>query len=159
MIMMLSHQHWCEAKPIQNAGVEVAVVAAAATALCGQRGVIAAALLTATLSDDVACAAGIDPRRERLALTFGLALVVAVAIKVVGALLIASMLIIPAAAARPFARSPEAMAFAACAIGVASALAGLRASWLWDVPAGPAVVSAAAACFALSSLVSALRRV
>ena len=36
-------------------------------------------------------------------------LLVALAIKVVGALLITALLVIPAAAARPFARSPEAM--------------------------------------------------
>jgi hypothetical protein len=68
------------------------------------------ALLTATLNEDLAHAAGIDPDRERLVLTLALALVVAVALKVVGALLIAAMLIIPAAAARTLARTPEAMA-------------------------------------------------
>ena len=66
------------------------------------------ALLTATLSPDLAHAAGIDPRREQLVLTLALAVVVAVAIKVVGVLLIAAMLIIPAAAARPLAPRPSA---------------------------------------------------
>ena len=54
------------------------------------------ALLTSTLSDDLAQASGISPNRERLVLTLALALVVALAIKVVGALLIAAMLLIPA---------------------------------------------------------------
>jgi len=58
------------------------------------------ALLTATVSADLAQAAGLRPDRERLILMLALALVVAVAIKVVGALLIAALLIIPAAAAR-----------------------------------------------------------
>merc|ERR1711938_200813 len=52
------------------------------------------ALLTATLSPDLAHASGIDPRREQLVLTLALAVVVAVAIKVVGVLLIAALLIV-----------------------------------------------------------------
>ena len=59
------------------------------------------AMLTATLNADLAYASGINPKREELILTLALALVVAVAIKVVGVLLIGAMLIIPAAAARP----------------------------------------------------------
>ncbi len=109
-------------------------------------------LLTATLNPDLARAGGIDPRREQHVLTVTLAIVVAVAIKVVGALLIAAVLIIPAAAARPFARSPEAMAVLAVLIGAASVLAGLAASWRWDTPTGPTVVAVAALLFAASNL-------
>lgn len=58
-------------------------------------------LLTATLSDELAYASGIQPRREQLVLTLALAVVVAVALKVVGVLLIAALLIIPAVTARP----------------------------------------------------------
>ncbi|HSG55851.1 MAG TPA: metal ABC transporter permease, partial [Paracoccaceae bacterium] len=61
-------------------------------------------LLTATLNPDLAWASGINPRREQVVLTLALAVVVAVAIKVVGALLITALLIIPAAAARTFCR-------------------------------------------------------
>jgi len=110
------------------------------------------ALLTATLSPDLAFAAGIEPRREQMVLTIALALVVAVAIKVVGVLLIAALLIIPAAAARPFAQTPERMAFLAAAIGGFSALAGLRAAYIFDTPTGPTIVCVAAACFVLNSL-------
>jgi zinc transport system permease protein len=106
------------------------------------------ALLTATLDEDLAQAAGIDPGRERLVLTLALALVVAVAIKTVGALLIAAMLIVPAAAARAFARSPEAMAIAAVALGALAAAGGLAASLAFDTPAGPSIVAVAAALYA-----------
>ncbi|THH37174.1 hypothetical protein E4Z66_09610 [Aliishimia ponticola] len=116
------------------------------------------ALLTATLNPDLAIAAGLDPRREQLVLTLTLALVVAMAIKVVGVLLIAALLLIPAATARPFARTPETMAALAAGIGVLAALGGLRASWVFDTPAGPSIVCAAAALFLLSVIVSQLRR-
>jgi zinc transport system permease protein len=109
------------------------------------------ALLTATLNADLAHASGIDPRREQLVLTLALAITVAVAIKVVGVLLIAAMLIIPAAAARPLARTPEAMALIAGAIGTASVIAGLRAAYLLDTPAGPTIVCCAAIAFVATS--------
>ncbi len=108
------------------------------------------ALLTATVNEELAQAAGIDPRREKLALTLALALVVAVALKIVGALLIAAMLIIPAATARALARTPEAMAFWAVILGALSVVAGLWASLAFDTPAGPSIVAASAALFALS---------
>jgi zinc transport system permease protein len=109
------------------------------------------ALLTATLNEDLAHASGLNPDRERLILTRALAVVVAVAIKVVGALLIAAMLIIPAAAARGVSPSPEAMAVMAVAIGAVSSLAGLQLSLWQDTPAGPSIIAAAALIFALSA--------
>lgn len=111
------------------------------------------ALLTATLNTDLAHASGIDPRREQWVLTLSLAIVVAVAIKVVGALLIAALLIIPAAAARPLSSTPERMAVMAAIIGAVAAIAGLRAALLLDTPAGPSIVCVAAVIFALTSVV------
>lgn len=116
------------------------------------------ALLTATLSADMAAAAGIRPRREQLVLTVALAVVVAVAIKVVGALLIAAMLIVPAAAARPLARTPETMAMLAALLGAVAAVAGLQVSYLLDTPTGPTIVSVSAALFAASCILPTLKR-
>ena len=116
------------------------------------------ALLTTTLNEDLAHASGLKPARERLVLTLALALVVAVALKIVGALLIAAMLIIPAAAARGLSRSPEAMAALATLFGALAFLAGLTLSLWQDTPAGPSVVVAAAAIFAVVAAVGALRR-
>ena len=115
------------------------------------------ALLTATLSPELAHAAGIDPRREQMVLTLALAVVVAVAIKVVGVLLIAALLIIPAAAARPLAVTPERMAIIAALIGALAALGGLQASVAFDTPTGPSIVVAAALVFAATSLTARLR--
>jgi zinc transport system permease protein len=114
------------------------------------------ALLTSTLNEDLAYASGINPRREQLVLTLALAITVAVAIKVVGVLLIAAMLIIPAAAARPMSRTPEGMAIAAGAIGILSAVVGLRAAFVFDTPAGPSIVCVAALVFLFSSLIKSI---
>jgi zinc transport system permease protein len=115
------------------------------------------ALLMATLNPDLARSSGIDPRREELVLTLALAIVVAVAIKVVGVLLIAALLVIPAAAARPMARTPEAMAIGAVTIGAAAALGGLWAALMLDTPTGPTIVCVAALLFLISAVVGAIR--
>ncbi|MEM7237849.1 MAG: metal ABC transporter permease [Pseudomonadota bacterium] len=128
--------------------------AALVVALVGWRW---SALLTATLNEDLAHANGIDPRREQLVLTLALAVTVAVAIKVVGVLLIAAMLIIPAAAARPLSRTPESMALVAAGIGSVSALAGLWAAYILDTPAGASIVCIAALIFATLSIVGVIR--
>jgi len=116
------------------------------------------ALLTATLNEDLARASGINPRREQLVLTLSLAVVVAVALKVVGALLITALLIIPAATARPFCRTPEIMAVAAAIIGGISTTGGLQAAYWLDTPTGPTIVCLAASLFALSSVSARLIR-
>jgi zinc transport system permease protein len=110
-------------------------------------------LVTATLSEEMAAAEGIDPARERMILMLALALAVAVALKVVGALLITAMLIIPAAAARSLSRTPEGMVLRATLIGAAATLGGLALSIAADTPAGPSIVVAAALAFAVSLLV------
>ena len=109
-------------------------------------------MLTATVSPDLAYAAGIDPRREQLILTLLLAGDVAVSIKVVGALLITALLIIPAAAARNLSRTPEAMAVIAVVCGIIAALGGVGLSFTLNTQAGPSIVCTAAALFVLSLL-------
>lgn len=114
-------------------------------------------LVTATVNEELAQASGVDPRREGLALTLALAVTVALSIKIVGALLIAAMLIIPAAAARRMARTPEVMAIGASLLGALAVVAGLAASMRLDTPAGPSIVVAAFVLFLVSLTVGARR--
>lgn len=114
-------------------------------------------LLTATLSADLAHSEGMDPRRGALLLSLLLAGVVAVAIQVVGALLVTALLVIPAAAARNFARTPEGMVLASCAIAAGAALGGLGLALVADTGVGPATVTVAAAVFAILLAVRRLR--
>jgi len=85
------------------------------------------------------------------------ALLVAFGLKVVGALLIVALLIIPPAAARPLSRSPEIMAVLAALFGALAAPLGLAAAYMADAPAGPSMVLAAGAVFAATSLVATVR--
>ena len=116
------------------------------------------ALLTATVSPDLATASGIDARREQMILTLALALTIAIAIKVVGVLLISALLLIPAATARSLVRSPEAMAVTAAGLGSLAALGGLGLSYAADTPTGPSIVCVAALFFLLSLVAAPLKR-
>ncbi|QTR51345.1 iron chelate uptake ABC transporter family permease subunit [Candidatus Thiothrix anitrata] len=81
------------------------------------------------------------------------ALMVAVAMKVVGVLLLTALLIIPAAAARRFARTPEQMAVFAVLLGCLALSGGMWASLQWDTPTGPSIVVVASMVFVLVQLV------
>jgi zinc transport system permease protein len=76
---------------------------------------------------------------------------IAFGLQIVGALLIVALLIIPPAVARPFARTPEGMAIIAALVGAAAAPLGIFTAFVVDAPAGPMIVLAASALFALSS--------
>ncbi len=114
-------------------------------------------LLAITVHEDLARVEGVHVSAVRTALMLLMALVIAIAMKVVGVLLITALLIIPAAAARRLSQTPEQMAVTASAIGASSVIGGLAASFIWDWPAGPAIVLAAAAGFVLSLAISSLR--
>jgi len=75
---------------------------------------------------------------------------IAIAMKIVGVLLITALLIIPAAAARRTARSPEAMAVGAAAVGMVAVAGGLALSIGADTPSGPSIVVAALVLFVAS---------
>lgn len=107
-------------------------------------------LLAGTVSDDIARAEGLRPERARFVFTLLMAAVVAVAMKLVGVLLVTALLIIPASAARRFARSPEQMAVGAVIVGVGAVSLGLYGSEATDAPTGPAIVVAALIFFILS---------
>jgi zinc transport system permease protein len=110
-------------------------------------------LLALSVDEDLARVEGVPVGAVRLALMLLIAIVIAAAVKIVGVLLITSLLIIPAATARRFARSPEQMAIAAAVAGATASVLGLLASFQWDTPAGPSIVVAASALFVMSLLV------
>jgi zinc transport system permease protein len=109
-------------------------------------------LLSATVSAEIAEAEGLRPERARIAFMLLMAAVIAIAMKVVGILLITSLLIIPAATARRFATTPEQMAVLAALLGAAAVTGGLFGSLQWDTPSGPSIVVAALVLFLASLL-------
>ncbi len=107
-------------------------------------------LLAITVHEELAQVEGLPVAALRLALMLLIAVVIAVAMKIVGVLLITSLLIIPAAAAQRHARTPEQMAVGASVLGMLAVGAGLSLSWYQDTPAGPSIVVSAAGLFLLS---------
>ena len=109
-------------------------------------------LLEITLSEEIARVEGVPVQRVRLIYMLLMAMVVAISIKIVGVLLISSLLVIPAAVARRVSRTPEQMMLYASIVGLLSVIGGLWASLQWDWPAGPAIVLAAAVLFVVVQL-------
>lgn len=107
-------------------------------------------LLAITVHEELARVEGLPVAGIRMALMLLIAIVIAVAMKIVGVLLITSLLIIPAAAAQRHARTPEQMALGASLLGLVAVCCGLSLSWYQDTPAGPSIVISAAAMFLLS---------
>jgi len=107
-------------------------------------------LLAITVHEDLARIEGVPVTPVRTALMLLMALVIAIAMKVVGVLLITALLIIPAAASRRLTHSPERMALVASLLGGLAVSLGLGASYYWDTPAGPAIVLAATLLFCVS---------
>lgn len=109
-------------------------------------------LFAATVNYELAKAEGQNPDRINIIFMLLMALVIAIALKIIGVLLITAMLIIPAAAARRLSVGPEQMAVFASLIGILSVGAGLYGSLKYDLPSGPAIVVASLGFFLLSLL-------
>jgi zinc transport system permease protein len=126
----------------------VGFLVALAGALCW-RGWLAIAA-----DEDLARIEGLPVEGLKLVQLLAIAALVAVAMNVVGVLLVTALLIIPPAAARAFARSPEQMAGLGALIGAVAVACGLGLSWQFDTPAGPSVVASGCALFALCHLLA-----
>lgn len=116
-------------------------------------GIIWKPLLSLTVHEELARVEGVNVALISAIYTLLIAVLVAIAMKIVGALLITSLLIIPAAAARQFSRTPEQMAIFAIITGMLAVALGLGASFLWDTPAGPSIVVGASGLFLLSQMI------
>ena len=114
-------------------------------------------LLAATVSPELAEAEGLRPEVSRIILMLLMASVIAIAMKLVGVLLITSLLIIPAATARRLSATPEMMAAVAAVLGGLSVVGGLFGSRTWDTASGPSIVVMALALFLLSLVVPTAR--
>ena len=114
-------------------------------------------LLSLSVHEDLAAAEGLPTERLKLIFVLVMALVVAIAIKIVGALLTIAFLIMPAAAARPLSETPEQMALFAALFGTLSVALGLFLSVSFDTPGGPSIVLVLALFFVAAIFPTVLR--
>jgi len=116
-------------------------------------------ILSMTVHEDLARVEGVPVVFVQWILVILMAIVFAVAMKLVGILLITALLIIPASSARQITKTPEQMAIIASVLGSLAVYGGLSISGIWDWPAGPAIVVVSLCIFALSMIASiAIRR-
>lgn len=113
-------------------------------------------LLAAAVHEELARVDGVPVDKLHAMMVLMVALLIAVSMKIIGVLLITSLLIIPPAAARRLAETPEQMALGASVVGAFAVCSGLLMSYYLDTPAGPSIVVAACAFFLLSYLSPAL---
>ena len=113
-----------------------------------------ASFVLMTIDEKLARAEGINVLVNQLLIMLLMTIVVAVSFKIVGLLLITSLLIIPAASARQLAYSPEIMAIISSALAVFAVIIGIFSSLYLDTPSDPSIVVASALIFVTISLLS-----
>ncbi len=114
------------------------------------------ALLSAIMNEDLAMVEGINTKALELEFMLIMATLVSFSIKIVGILLISSILVIPAASARNLSHTPKQMVLYATIFGVISVISGILLSVIFDMPSGPAIVISAICIFASSLLLKLL---
>ena len=107
-------------------------------------------LFSATVNYDLAAVEGMRPEISNLIFTLLLAAVIALSIKMIGALLITGLLLIPAAIARNLSNNPKQMIIIAILAGIASVVLGLFTSLELNTSSGPSIVVVSLALFILS---------
>lgn len=130
---------------------DLAWIYAGGSAVLGALALLWRRLIALTVSEDISRAEGFSGTGTRFAFTFLIAFTVAIAMKIVGILLVTALLIIPPAAARRLANGPEQMVLATITVGAIATIGGISASLAWDVPSGASIVATAAILFALST--------
>ena len=111
-------------------------------------------LISISVNEELARVDGIAVEKIRFIFMILLAMVIAVALKVVGILLITALLIIPAATARIFSKSPRQMVLLSVLMAIVAVVLGLYSSLRWDFPTGPAIVVSASCLFFVSRIFS-----
>ena len=103
-------------------------------------------------------AMGLGADKVRYGLLVLLSLTVVAGIQAVGVVLISALLITPAAAASLVTNSLPRMMVISAVIATFSGVAGLYASYFFDVASGAAIVLACTFCFGVASIVRVLRQ-
>ena len=112
-------------------------------------------LMRTILHPDTAEVEGVPVRQLNMLMMVMIAATVAVAIQVVGVLLITALLVLPALAARSVARTPGQMVMLSMTFAVAAAMLGVVLAGQWDTPVGPTVIVVAVAGFVVTRLLPA----
>ncbi len=111
-----------------------------------------------TLDSDYATATGFPVKRYEALLALLTALTVVVGMKLMGTLLISSLLIFPAMSAKSLAKSYAQMVLLSVVVSLVAFSVGLILSFYLNLPTGPSVVLAQLCLFLLFQLIKSSRR-
>ena len=114
--------------------------------------VIGRALFAVVLDEESARVAGLPVDALNTALAAMAAVTIVAAMRVVGVLLVAALMVLPVATAQLTAASFRATLARAVVIGVAASVVGLAVARQWGLPPGGTIVLVVAAAFAVVSL-------
>lgn len=131
--------------------VGLGVVIVATLAVTGR------ALFAIVLDEESARVAGLPVDALNTLLAALTAVTIVAAMRVVGVLLVAALMVLPVAASRLVARSFRGTLAGAVLVGVLSVIGGLFAARAWDVAPGGAIVLTTVAIFALTAIVGVWR--
>jgi zinc transport system permease protein len=126
---------------------DLALEAVLAAAVLATLGLLYRPLLAVALDEEGARAAGLATARLNLLLVTLTAVTITASMRAVGLLLVAALMVLPVLAAGVLAKSVRSTIALAMALGVASAAAGLAASYRWNLAPGGAIILVAAAFY------------
>lgn len=109
-------------------------------------------LIIYCIDEDIAQSLRINTKYQEIIFTLMLSMIVVVSIKIVGILLITSLLIIPSAASRNISNTPIKMVVFSICIGIISVCTGLYFSFHFDTPSGPTIILSSLLIFLFSLL-------
>jgi ABC-type Mn2+/Zn2+ transport system permease subunit len=107
-------------------------------------------ILLISIHEDVAKTEGVNVRRFNLIYLLAIAIIVALGVDLVGGLMTAALVAIPAAAARNVSRTLVQYGLASGAFGIISAIIGILSSTLTRLPPGPLVILTSAVIFSIT---------
>lgn len=137
---------------------DVGVIALLGTAILATLGCFGRALFAIVVDEESARVSGLPVGATNAVLAVLTAVTVVAAMRVVGVLLVAALMVLPVATGRVLARSFRATVVISACIGAGSVVAGLAAARQWALAPGGSIVLVAVACFGVATLVEATGR-
>ena len=115
-------------------------------------------IFAVTFDENFARASGTDADRYNLLIAITVAVIIVLAMNLVGSLLISALVIFPALSAMRLFHNFKSVTICSALLSVTCALLGIRASILAGTPVGSTIVAADAIAFGLCSLIAAVQR-
>jgi zinc transport system permease protein len=138
-------------QPLTATRAEIATVAVLGVVIVATIAVVGRALFATVIDEDWARVAGLPVSALNAVLAILTAITVVAAMKVVGVLLVAALLVLPVASGQILARSFRGVLGWSMLVGAGSVVAGLVAARLWSLAPGGTIVLVAAGVFAVAA--------